>query len=110
MPPSSQQREDIKMENKAIIEELAVMAAEHHMRVFVNRVTEAMKDFVKPLNPADGEEEMKYIRSVIESVDNVVATALMVKDDPEAMAMMKASTEILIAQLVKMHNGGEVKH
>lgn len=76
----------------------------------MNRVTEAMKDFVKPLNPADGEEEMKYIRSVIESVDNVVATALMVKDDPEAIAMMKASTEILIAQLVKMHNGGEVKH
>lgn len=110
MPPSSQQREDIKMENKAIIEELAAMAAEHHMRVFVSRVTEAMKDFVKPLNPADGEEEMKYIRSVIESVDNVVATALMVKDDPEAIAMMKASTEILIAQLVKMHNGGEVKH
>lgn len=110
MPPSSQQREDIKMENKAIIEELAAMAAEHHMRVFVNRVTGAMKDFVKPLNPADGEEEMKYIRSVIESVDNVVATALMVKDDPEAIAMMKASTEILIAQLVKMHNGGEVKH
>lgn len=110
MPPSSQQREDIKMENKAIIEELAAMAAEHHMRAFVNRVTEAMKDFVKPLNPADGEEEMKYIRSVIESVDNVVATALMVKDDPEAIAMMKASTEVLIAQLVKMHNGGEVKH
>lgn len=110
MPPSSQQREDIKMENKAITEELVAMAAEHHMRVFVHRVTAAMKDFVKPLNPADGEEEMKYIRSVIESVDNVVATALMVKDDPEAIAMMKASTESLIAQLVEMHNGGEVKH
>lgn len=109
MPPSSQQRENIKMEN-ITNEEMTAMAAEHHMRVFVNRVIEAMKDFVKPLNPADGEEEMKYIRSVIESVDNVVATALMVKDDPEAIAMMKASTEILIAQLVKMHNGGEVKH
>lgn len=110
MPPSSKQREDIKMENKEIIEELAAMAAENHIRVFLNRVTEAMKDFVKPLNPADGEEEMKYIRSVIESIDNVVATTLMVKDDPAAIAMMKASTEQMIASLVEMHNGSEVKH
>lgn len=109
MPPSSQQREDIKMEN-INNEQLVKAAVEFHMERFVHEVNDALKRFVKPLNPADGEEEMKYIRSVIESVDNVVATALMVKDDPEAIAMMKASTEILIAQLVKMHNGGEVKH
>ena len=69
-----------------------------------------MKEFVKPLNHADGEEEMKYIRSVMESVDNVVLTALMMKGDAEAEEKLRASTEKMLKQLIKMHNGGEVKH
>lgn len=109
MPPSSQQREDIKMEN-ITNEEMISAACEAHIRIFVHRVNFAMKDFVKPLNPADGEEEMKYIRDVMEAVDNVVATALMVKEDPEAIKMMKESTNNLINQLIEIHNGGEVKH
>lgn len=109
MPPSSQQREDIKMEN-ITNEEMISAACEAHMSMFVHRITFAMKDFVKPLNPADGEEEMKYIRDVMEAVDNVVATALMVKDNPEALKMMKESTDNLISQLIEIHNGGEVKH
>lgn len=109
MPPSSQRREDIKMGN-ITNEEMISAACEAHMRMFVHRITFAMKDFVKPLNPADGEEEMKYIRDVMEAVDNVVATALMVKDNTEAIKMMKESTERLINQLIEIHNGGEVKH
>ena len=53
---------------------------------------------------------MKYIRDVMEAVDNVVATALMVKENPEAIKMMKESTDRLINQLIEIHNGGEVKH
>lgn len=109
MPPSSQQREDIKMEN-ITNEEMISAVCEAHMRMFVHRITFAMKEFVKPLNPADGEEEMKYIRDVMEAVDNVVATALMVKEDPEAIKMMKESTDKLINQIIEIHNGGEVKH
>lgn len=109
MPSSSQQREDIKMEN-ITNEEMISTVFEAHMRMFVHRITFAMKDFVKPLNPADGEEEMKYIRDVMEAVDNVVATALMVKEDPEAIKMMKESTDEMINQLIEIHNGGEVKH
>lgn len=109
MPPSSQQREDIKMEN-ITNEEMISAACEAHMSMFVHRITFAMKDFVKPLNPADGEEEMKYIRDVIEAVDNVVATALMVKEDPEEIKKMKESTDKMINQLIEIHNGGEVKH
>lgn len=109
MPPSSQQREDIKMEN-ITNEEMISAVCEAHMSMFVRRITFAMKDFVNPLNPADGEEEMKYIRDVMEAVDNVVATALMVKDNPEALKMMKESTDNLISQLIEIHNGGEVKH
>ena len=109
MPPSSQQREDIKMEN-ITNEEMISAACEAHMRIFVHRVNFAMKDFVKPLNPADGEEEMKYIRDVIEAVYNVVATALMVKEDPEAIKNIKESTDEMINQLIEIHNGGEVKH
>ena len=109
MPPSSKQREGFKMD-RITNEEMIIAVCEAHMRIFVQRITFAMKDFVKPLNPADGEEEMKYIRDVIESVDNVVATALMVKENPEAIKMMKESTDKLINQLIEIHNGGEVKH
>ena len=91
-------------------EEMISAACEAHMRMFVHRITFAMKDFVKPLNPADGEEEMKYIRDVMEAVDNVVATALMAKEDPEVIKMMKESTDKLFNQLIEIHNGGEVKH
>lgn len=91
-------------------EEMIRSACEAHMRMFVHRVTAAMKDFVKPLDPAEGEEEMKYIRDVMEAVDNVVATAMMVKDNPEAIKMMKESTDRLINQLIEIHNGGKVKH
>lgn len=91
-------------------EEMISAVCEAHVRMFVHRITLAMKDFVKPLNPADGEEEMKYIRSVMESVDNVVLTALMMKGDAEAEEKVKASTEKMLKQLIKMHNGGEVKH
>lgn len=91
-------------------EEMISAACEAHIRMFVHRITFAMKDFVKPLNPAEGEEEMKYIRSVMESVDNVVLTALMMKGDAEAEEKVRASTEEMLKQLIKMHNGGEVKH
>lgn len=109
MPPSSQQREDIKMEN-ITNEEMISAACEAHVCMFVHRITFAMKEFVKPLNPADGEEEMNYIRSVIEAVDNVVLTALMMKGDAEAEEKTKASADEMLKQLIKMHNGGEVKH
>lgn len=109
MPLSSQQREDIRMEN-INNEQLVQAAVEFHMARFVREITDALKRFVKPLNPADGEEEMKYIRSVMESVDNVVLTALMMKGDAEAEEKTRASTEQMLKQLIKMHNGGEVKH
>lgn len=109
MPPSSQQREDIRMEN-INNEQLVQAAVEFHMARFVHEVTDALKRFVKPLNPAEGEEEMKYIRSVMESVDNVVLTALMMKGDAEAEEKVRASTEEMLKQLIKMHNGDEVKH
>lgn len=91
-------------------EQLVQAAVEFHMSRFVHEVTEALKRFVKPLNPADGEEEMNYIRSVIEAVDNVVLTALMMKGDAEAEEKTKASTEEMLKQLIKMHNGCKVKH
>lgn len=109
MPPSSQQREDIKMEN-INNEKLVQAVVEFHMTRFVHEMTDALKRFVAPLNPADGEEEMNYIRSVMEAVDNVVLTALMMKGDAGAEEKTKASTEEMLKQLIEMHNGGEVKH
>lgn len=91
-------------------EQLIQAEVEFHMARFVREMTGALARFVKPLNPAEGEKEMKYIRSVMESVDNVVLTALMMKGNAEAEEKLRASTEKMLKQLIKMHNGGEVKH
>lgn len=97
--------------NKEIInEELAKAAVEFHMSVFVHAITEALKDFVKPLDPSEGEEEMKYIRSVMEAVDNVVLTTLMMKGDAEAEAKVKESTDKMLQNLIDMHNADRTSH
>ena len=95
---------------KEINEEIAKAAVEIHMGMFVRTITDALKDFVKPLNPADGEEEMKYIRSVMEAVDNVVLTALMMKGDAEAEKKVKESTDQMLQSLIDLHTKGETKH
>lgn len=43
-------------------DEMMKMAVAAHMQQFVHTVTDAMKDFVSPLDPSDGPEEMAYIR------------------------------------------------
>lgn len=107
MPPSSQPIEEITMSklDKETVNELTA-----HMQKFVFTMQDALKDFIKPLDPTEGEDEMAYIRAVVEAVDNVVATALMVKEDPIAMAALEVSTDLMIAQLVEFHTKGEVKH
>jgi hypothetical protein len=98
------------MKMEKFTEEMVKHAVANHMQQFVFTIQEALKDFLRPLDPSEGEEEMKYIRSVIESVDNVVATALMVKDDPVAQEALKVSTDMMIQSLIDLHNKKETKH
>lgn len=93
--------------NNDKITEMAVAA---HMQQFVHAVTDAMREFIRPLDPSDGPEEMAYIRRVIESIDNVVLVALMHENDEAAKEQMKKSTDIMIQQLIEYHNENAAKH
>ena len=86
------------------------MAVAAHMQQFVNRITDAMKDFIMPLDPSDGPEEMAYIRSVIKAIDNVVLVTLMQTENEPAKAMMDKATDVLIQNLIEHHNENAEKH
>lgn len=91
-------------------DEMMKMAVAAHMQQFVHTVTDAMKDFVSPLDPSDGPEEMAYIRRVIEAVDNLVLVTLMHEDDEVAKEQMKLSTDRMLQNLIEYHNENAAKH
>lgn len=48
----------------------------NHLGEFIARLSYALRDFVTPLDPTEGPDEMAYIRRVMDAVDNVVLVAL----------------------------------
>ena len=46
-----------------------------HMKEFIHAMADALRNFVCPLDPTEGPEEMAYIRRVMGAVDNVILTS-----------------------------------
>ena len=93
------------MEKRIEVSEIA-----KHINGFAVGMAKLLRDFVAPLDPTVGEEEMAYIRSVMEAVDNVVIIATMQEDNQEAINAMKESTERMMENLIKLHTKEETKH
>lgn len=85
-------------------------ACAKHLGDFVNGLATLLRDYVAPLNPADSEESMAYIRDVMDAVDNVVLVATIRQDDEDAKKILKASSDEMMRQLIELHNGSEEKH
>lgn len=69
-----------------------------------------LRDFVAPLDPTAGAEEMEYIRKVMDAVDNVVLVATMSEDNEEAIKAVKESSDRMMENLIKLHTKEETKH
>lgn len=81
-----------------------------HLGGFTAGLADLVMEFVSPLDPSEDQESHDYIRSVMDAADNLLATVLMRQNDPEAMAMLKESTDRVMSELVARHNKGAVKH
>lgn len=92
------------MENKQV-SEVAV-----HINNFATGMSMLLRDFVAPLDPTAGTEEMEYIRKVIDAVDNVVIVATMSEDNEEAIKAVKESSDRMMENLIKLHTKEETKH
>lgn len=92
------------MENKQV-SEVAV-----HINNFATGMTMLLRDFVAPLDPTAGAEEMEYIRKVMDAVDNVVLVATMSEDNEEAIKAVKESSDRMMENLIKLHTKEETKH
>lgn len=93
------------MENKQV-SEVAV-----HINNFATGMAMLLRDFVEPLDPTAGEEEMEYIRKVvIDAVYNVVLIATMSEDNEEAIKAVKESSDRMMENLIKLHTKEETKH
>lgn len=92
------------MENKQV-SEVAV-----HINNFATGMGMLLRDFVAPLDPTAGTEEMEYIRKVIDAVDNVVLVATMSEDNEEAIKAVKESSDRMMENLIKLHTKEETKH
>ncbi|QHR69637.1 tail length tape measure protein [Escherichia phage haarsle] len=92
------------MENKQV-SEVAV-----RINNFATGMGMLLRDFVAPLDPTAGTEEMEYIRKVIDAVDNVVLVATMSEDNEEAIKAVKESSDRMMENLIKLHTKEETKH
>lgn len=92
------------MENKKVSE------VEVHINNFATGMAMLLRDFVAPLDPTAGAEEMEYIRKVIDAVDNVVLIATMSEDNEEAIKAVKESSDRMMENLIKLHTKEETKH
>lgn len=92
------------MENKQV-SEVAV-----HINNFAAGMAMLLRDFVAPLDPTAGAEEMEYIRKVMDAVDNVVLVATMSEDNEEAIKAVKESSDRMMENLIKLHTKEETKH
>lgn len=81
-----------------------------HLGEFIAHMSHALREFVLPLDPTEGPEEMAYIRRVMDAVDNAVLVATMRENDEQAIEMIKESSNIMMENLIKFHTKGEVKH
>ena len=82
----------------------------NHLGEFIARLSYALRDFVTPLDPTEGQEEMAYIRRVMDAVDNVVLVATMRENDKQSIEAIKESSNLMMENLTKFHTEGEVKH
>jgi hypothetical protein len=82
----------------------------NHMGEFIARLSFALRDFVMPLDPTEGPDEMAYIRRVMDAVDNVVLVATLRENDKQAIEAIKESSDLMMENLIKFHTEGEVKH
>lgn len=83
---------------------------EQHLGKFINNLAIALREFVEPLDPTVGEKEMEYIRSVMKAVDDVALVAAMATDCEETKALVYASSDEMMRQLIEMHVKSEVVH
>lgn len=82
----------------------------NHLGEFIARLSYALRDFVTPLDPTEGPDEMAYIRRVMDAVDNVVLVATLRENDEQAIEAIKESADLMMENLIKFHTEGEVKH
>ena len=82
----------------------------NHLGEFIARLSYALRDFVTPLDPTEGSDEMAYIRRVMDAVDNVVLVATMRENDKQSIEAIKESSNLMMENLIKFHTEGEVKH
>lgn len=81
-----------------------------HLGEFIARLSYALRDFVTPLDPTEGPDEMAYIRRVMDAVDNVVLVATLRENDKQSIEAIKESSNLMMENLIKFHTEGEVKH
>lgn len=82
----------------------------NHLGEFIARLSCALRDFVTPLDPTEGPDEMAYIRRVMDAVDNVVLVATLRENDKQSIEAIKEASNLMMENLIKFHTEGEVKH
>lgn len=81
-----------------------------HMKEFIHAMADALRNFVYPLDPTEGPEELAYIRRVMGAVDNVILTATMRENDPAAIQAITLSSDVMLQSVIAFHTQNEQKH
>lgn len=90
--------------------EQEIKEVQDHVSAVTSAIAKVHREFLKVIDPSESPETMAYVRKVSGAFDNVILTIFQQEDNEKYKEMMRQSTEILIQNLIELHNGGAEKH
>lgn len=93
--------EELPAEMKAVAE---------HMSTFSAGLADLIMSFIKPIDVTEDQDAYDFVRKVLGKADELMAVVMMQDDNPEAMQMLKESTDRVMAAIVERRTEGKTKH
>lgn len=90
----------------AIIEE----EIREHLGIALSNLSLIQREFLRPFDPSENEDVMKYCRDVARAFDEVVMVITNRTNDESVRTMLHQATEIMLQNLIDYHNEEAEKH
>ena len=81
-----------------------------HVGMVLSNLSLIQREFLRPLDPSESEDAMKYCRDVARAFDEVVMVITNRTNDESVRTMLHQATEIMLQNLIDYHNEEEEKH
>lgn len=81
-----------------------------HLGIALSNLSLIQREFLRPFDPSESEDVMKYCRDVARAFDEVVMVITNRTNDESVRTMLHQATEIMLQNLIDYHNEEADKH